>query len=220
LETADTPEKVDAGLTRLLMQMEELEARYAESESLLESLSEKRAALCAVFEGARQRLVEARNRRADALVTAADRILTGIITRSQRMDSPAAIASFFASDLMVDKVRRIADQLRDLGDSVRMEDVLSRLKAISDDAVRLQRDRQDLLSDGNSLIKLGEHRFSVNQQPIELTTVVRYGKLNIHLTGTQFFQPISDPALDAASDLWDQNLPSESTRIYRSEYLA
>ncbi len=220
LETADTPEKVDAGLTRLLMQMEELEARYAESESLLESLSEKRAALCAVFEGARQRLVEARNRRADALVTAADRILTGIITRSQRMDSPAAIASFFASDLMVDKVRRIADQLRDLGDSVRMEDVLSRLKAISDDAVRLQRDRQDLLSDGNSLIKLGEHRFSVNQQPIELTTVVRHGKLNIHLTGTQFFQPISDPALDAASDLWEQNLPSESTRIYRSEYLA
>ena len=39
--------------------------------------------------------------------------------------------------------QQIADQLQDLGDSVRRDDVLSRLKTISDDAVRQQRDRRE-----------------------------------------------------------------------------
>ncbi len=220
LDTADMPEKVDAALTRVLMQIEELEGRYADSETLLLRLTEKRQSICDTFENKRQQLVEGRTRRANTLVTAADRILAGIGSKTARIDELAELSSYFASDLMVEKVRRIADQLLELGDSVRRDDVLSRLKTIADDAVRQQRDRRDLLSDGNRAIKLGQHSFSVNHHAIELTTVVRDGQLHLHLTGTQFFEPLNDPALDHARALWDQPLPSESPTVYRGEYLA
>ncbi len=220
LDSATTLERVDTALTRILIQLEELEGRYAESQELLLRLTEKRQGLCDLFEAKRQQLVEMQSQRANSLVAAANRILEGIVSRSARIDSPTELLAFFASDLMVEKVRKIADQLQELGDSVRRDDVLSRLKSISDDSIRQERDRRELLSDGNRTIRLGQHSFSVNQQPIELTTVLHNDCLNIHLTGTQFFQPLSDPSLDAARDLWEQLLPSESARVYRAEYLA
>lgn len=220
LNSATTTDRVDSTLTRLLIQLEQLEARYAESQELLLLLTEKRQGLCDLFEAKRQQLVEMQSRRANGLVVAANRILEGIASRSARIDSSAELLAFFASDLMVEKVRNIADQLQSLGDSVRRDDVLSRLASISDDAIRQEQDRRELLSDGNRTIRLGQHSFSVNRQPIELTTVLRNERLHIHLTGTQLFLPLSDPALDAAKDLWEHPLPSESQSIYRSEYLA
>lgn len=220
LDVAEAPEAVDSALTRMLMQIEELEGRYADSEELLMRLTEKRQTLCDLFESRRQQLVEVQTRRANSLVAAAERILSGITSRAARIDAPEELLAYFASDLMVEKVRKISDQLTELGDSVRSDDVQSKLKSISDDAMRQQRDRRELLSDGNRTIRLGQHAFSVNHQPIELTTVVRDGHLNVHLTGTQFYQPLADPDLDNARDLWDQPLPSESPDVYRGEYLA
>lgn len=220
LDSSNSLEQVDSGLTRILLQIEELEARYADSQELLLRLTEKRQSLCDLFESKRQQLVEQQTQRANTLVAAANRILDGIISRSARIESPTELLTYFASDLMVEKVRKIAEQLKELGDSVRRDDVLSRLKSISDDSIRQQRDRRELLSDGNTAIRLGQHSFSVNQQPIELTTVVRNDSLHLHLTGTQFFQPLSHPSLDAARDLWGQPLPSESREVYRGEYLA
>lgn len=220
LDTADRLEKVDTALTRILLQIEELEGRYADSEELLLRLADKRQSLCDLFEARRQQLVESQNRRANSLVSAADRMLTGIASRANRIDAPAELMAYFAADLMVDKVRKIADQLGDLGDSVRRDDVLSRLRTISDDALRQQRDRRDLQTDGNRKIRLGHHTFSVNQQAVELTTVVRGDQLCLHVTGTQFYQPLEDAVLEEARDLWDQPLPSESPEVYRGETLA
>jgi ATPase involved in DNA repair/AAA domain (dynein-related subfamily) len=220
LDVAETPDAVDSALTRMLMQVEELEGRYADSEELLLRLTEKRQTLCELFESRRQQLVESQTRRANSLVAAAERILTGISSRAARIDAPAELLAYFASDLMVEKVRKLADQLTELGDSVRSDDVQSKLKSISDDAMRQQRDRRELLSDGNRTIRLGQHAFSVNHQPIELTMVVRDGQLNIHLTGTQYYQPLADPELENARDLWDQLVKSESPNVYRGEYLA
>jgi IS5 family transposase len=55
---------------------------------------------------------------------------------------------------------------------------------------------------------------------LELTIVPREGVLNVHLTGTDFFEPISNPLLDASRELWDQELVSETRDVYRAEYLA
>jgi ATPase involved in DNA repair/AAA domain (dynein-related subfamily) len=220
MESADSPEAIDTALTRILIQLEDLESRYSESETLLLRLTEKRQSICDAFEAKREYWLEQRTRRANALVQAADRILSGIASRSHRISEPQALAAFFAADPMVDKVRRIGDQLRELGDTVRMEDVLSRLKTISDDAVRLQRDRSELLSEGDQVIQLGRHRFAVNQQPAELTMVVRHDQWNLHITGTQFFASVAAPELDQARDMWGQSLISESENVYRAEYLA
>jgi len=220
LETADTPERVDEALTRLMLQMEELEGRFAEFDHLVLRLTEKRESLYEAFESRRMQLVEARSRRADSLVSAADRILQGIASRALRLSDADALRGYLAADAMVDKVRQLASQLQELGDTVRMDDVLSRLKAIGDDSLRQLRDRKDLYAGGDDLIRLGKHQFSVNRQPIELTTIVRQGNIQLHLTGTQFFQPLVDAALEDARDLWEQLLPSETQEIYRAEHLA
>lgn len=220
LETADTPERVDSALGRLLIQIEEIEARYADSNSLLVRLAEIRQGVCDAFENKRQQLVATRTKRADGLVAAAERILSGISSRSLRILDPQELQSYFASDLMVEKVRGIAQQLLELGDTVRRDDTLSKLRTIADDAVRQQHDKRELLSGNGKLIKLGTHTFSVNDQPVELTTVARNGQLWIHITGTDFFEQLSGPELEANRDLWDQQLPSESIDVYRGEYLA
>lgn len=220
LETADTPEKVDSALGRLLLQIEEIEARYADSHSLLVRLAEIRQGVCDAFENKRQQLIATRTKRADGLVAAAERILSGISSRSIRILDPQELQSYFASDLMVEKVRGIAQQLLELGDTVRRDDILSKLRTIADDAVRQQHDKRELLSGNGKLIKLGTHTFSVNDQPVELTTVARNGQLWIHITGTDFFEQLSGPELEASRDLWDQQLPSESNDVYRGEYLA
>lgn len=220
LETADTPEKVDESLTRMMLQLEELEGRFAEFDELLVRLTEKRESLYEAFEARRQQLVEARSRRAESLASAADRILQGIRSRASRVSDADGLRSYFVSDPMVDKVRAIAEQLSELGDTVRKDDVLSKLKSISDDSLRQLRDRNELFTGGEGLIQLGKHQFTVNKQPIELTSVVRSGKLQVHLTGTQFFEPLVHESLEQAKDLWSQILPSESDHVYRAEFLA
>src|SRR5690606_21291108 len=56
--------------------------------------------------------------------------------------------------------------------------------------------------------------------PLELTVVPRDGGLALHLTGTDFFERIEDPSLEATRPYWDQPLVSENAEVYRAEHLA
>lgn len=220
LSVSDQPEKCDEYLTKLMVQLEELEGRFAEFDEFVSRLTEKREELYNAFESRKVQLVETRNRRAETLGAAAERILAGIQSRVARVESIDAIHAYFASDLMVEKVRGIIDQLGKLEDAVRVGDLQSRLKTIREDAVRQLKDRQELYEDGGEAIRLGQHRFAVNTQPADLTTVLRDGNLCLHFTGTQFFEPLIHPDLENSRDLWAQELVSESAAVYRAEYLA
>ena len=65
-----------------------------------------------------------------------------------------------------------------------------------------------------------QRRFSVNVQTLDLTTVTRDQQIDLHLTGTNFYQPQVEPQLEQAVDLWSQEVVSENRQIYRGEYLA
>ncbi len=178
-----------------MVQLEELEGRFAEFDEFVVQLAQRREDVYAAFESRKVQLVEKRNRRAESLSSAADRILKGIDSRVDTMESTDEIAAYFAGDLMVEKVRDIIAQLEDLDDAVRVEDLQSRLKTIREDATRQLKDRQDLYEDGGDVIRLGSQRFAVNTQPLDLTTVLRNGELCLHLTGTQFFEPLRNEEL-------------------------
>jgi hypothetical protein len=220
LDVCDTPQRCDELLTKLMVQIEELEGRFAEFDQFVEQLVEKREEIYNAFEQRKLSLIEARSRRAAALANAADRILKGIATRVDGFQSVNEINGYFASDLMIDKVRDLVKQLADLEDTVKVDEIQSRLKTIREDAVRQLKDRQDLFVDGNHVIKLGTHRFSVNVHPLDLTTVTRDRTICLHLTGTNFFEPLEDPELAAAEDLWEQEVVSESRTVARAQYLA
>ncbi len=220
LEVADTPAGCDSYMTKVMVAIEELEGRFAEFDEFVETLTRRREAVYSAFESQKVALVEARNRRAETLGSSASRILSSIASRVDAMDQTDQIAAYFAGDLMVGKIRDIILQLEDLQDSVRAGDLQGRLKTIREDAVRGLKDRQDLYEDGGAIIKLGQHRFAVNTQPVDLTTVVRDDQLCLHLTATQYFEAIDDPAILDAKAYWNRHLISESEDLYRAEFLA
>lgn len=220
LDVCDTPERCDEYLTKMMVQVEELEGKFAEFDEFVVLLADKREEIYSAFDTRKLALVEARNKRAATLQSAADRILKGIQTRVANFDSINEINSYFASDLMIDKVRDIVAELKELDDSVKVDDIQSRLKTVREDAVRQLKDRQELFVDGQNIIKFGKHKFSVNVQPLDLTTVLKDGEMCFHLTGTNFMEPIEDESFLATRSVWNQDLVSENKDVYRAEYLA
>ncbi|MCA9075101.1 MAG: DNA repair ATPase [Planctomycetaceae bacterium] len=220
IDVCDTPEKCEEYLTKLMVQVEELEGKFAEFDDFIVQLADKREEIASAFESRRMQLVEKRNKRAGALAQAADRILKGVKTRVESFSDINDIHGYFASDLMIEKVRDIIDQLGELGDSVKVDDVQSRLKTIREDAVRQLKDRQELYEDGEGVIRFGNHRFSVNTQVLDLTTVLREERLHLHLTGTDFYEEIESEILNATRDVWSMEVISENRDVYRAEYLA
>ncbi len=220
LDLSDDSEKTDQYLTKVMLQLEELEGRFAEYDDFILQLTEKREEIYTAFENRKLQLTEKRNKRAEALGQAASRILQSVQSRVRSMEQINEINSYFASDLLIDKIRDIIANLTALEDTVRVDDIQSRLKTIREDAVRQLKDRKDLQADGKNTIRFGRHIFSVNTQPIDLTTIVRDDRMQLHLTGTQFFEPIDDPRLNETRDAWSQEIVSEDNKVYRAEYLA
>ncbi len=220
IDVCDSPEKCDEMLTKVMVQIEELEGKFADFDKFVIALSEKRQEAYGAFESRKVALVEARTKRASGLMTAAERILKGVESRASKFQSPNEIHGFFASDLMVDKIRDIVGQLRGLHDSVKADDLETRLKTLREEAIRQLKDRQELFLDGENILKLGNHRFSVNRQPLDLTTVVRDGEMYFHLTGTNFFEKVAHPDFAGFRPFWNQETVSENDTVYRGEYLA
>lgn len=218
---SDTPERCDLELSKLLLTLEELEGKFGESGEFTAELAAKREEVNDAIGAKRQQLLDERHRRAQNLMTAADRILAGIGRRAATFKTPDELNAYFASDAMVLKLTDVQEQLQALGDTVKADEIGARVKTARQDALRAMRDKAELFDGGaGDVIKLGEHRFSVHTQPLELVLVPRDGRMSLHITGTDYFEPIDDPALDQAKDLWDQTLPSESADVYRGELLA
>jgi hypothetical protein len=129
LSLADSPEACDAQRGRLMVQLEELEGRFGEFDTFLADIANKREEVSDAFEARRQQLTEERQRRVEALISAATRILEGLNRRARGFGAERELAAWFASDPMVQKVRQISEQLAALGDSVKSEDLAGRLLA-------------------------------------------------------------------------------------------
>ncbi|MBI3925537.1 MAG: DNA repair ATPase [Armatimonadetes bacterium] len=217
---ADSPEKCDSILSGLMLQLEELEGKFGEYDRFVTDLVAKREEVYNSFSSKKQVLLDQRQRRVEQMVTAAERILEGIARRASSLGETDDLNTYFASDPMVMKIRDLSERLRGLGDPVKADELLSRLKTARQDASRGLRDRQDLFEEGTAVVRFGRHRFSVNHEPIELTMVPRGGEMHIHITGTDFYQKLADPEFDETRPFWEQQLISENEQVYRSEYLA
>lgn len=220
LGQASDPERCDEQLARLLLQLEELESRFGEQEQFLADILAKREELLETFEAHKQALLDERQRKAQGLQDAARRILDSLGRRTARFAAMEELNAFFAADPLILKLRELAERLRELKDSVKADDLEARLKGARDQAVRALRDKSELFEEGGNLIRLGGHRFSVNSQELDLTLLPRGEQLCLHLTGTDFIEPLVDAELEGLRVFWQASLESESAELYRGEYLA
>ena len=217
---ATDPDKADEQLSRLLIQLEELESQFSDHDEFLADIIGKREEVYDTFEAHKQSLIDQRQRRAQNLLKAADRLLTSINRRTQKLNEIDELNTFFASDPLVMKVREVATQLRNVDDSVKADDIESRLKISKDQALRGQRDKADMYEEGGKVIKLGSrHRFSVTTQALDLTILPRNGKQALHLNGTDFYETIDSAQLNQLKPYWELNYESETRELYRAEYL-
>lgn len=221
LGLANTPEECDEQMSRLLVQIEDLESQFSDYEEFLADIVAKREEVYESFEGHKQRLLEEQQRRAQSVADAATRILGSIERRSQKFKDADELNTYFASDTLVLKIRDFTKQLRELDAAVKADDVEARFKAIKDQSLRSLRDKTDLYEGDGNVVKLGpRHRFSYNKQELDLTIVPREGRLFFHLTGTDFYELIDHEELNALEHFWTITLESESPKVYRAEYLA
>ncbi|WP_432984181.1 DNA repair ATPase [Dactylosporangium sp. CA-233914] len=220
LAVADTPERCDEQLGRLMLQLENLESRFGEFDDFLAQLGDKRTDVYEAFSSRKQALLDERSRHADRLVESAARILGSIERRVATMTSPDDVNTYFAADPMVAKLRGVAGELRALGDQVRAEELEGRVRTARLEAGRMLRDRLDLFGGSADVIRLGRHQFAVNTQAIDLTLVPHGDELAFTVTATDYRAPVDDPVITAARPFWGQLLVSEAPDVYRAEHLA
>lgn len=220
LDIATTPEKCDEFQTKISIQLEELEGKFADWDEFITLIIEKREEVYGAFEARKNALVEKRNKKAIALQNASERILKGVRKKAESFKTATEINGYFAADLMINKVRDIVQQLKDQEDTGKAEEIETSLKTAREDALRKLKDKLELYEDGDTVIRLGKHKFGVNKQPLDLTIVLKEGALNYHLTGTDFYQELSNDILLNSRHIWDQEYVSETVEIYRSSYLA
>jgi len=221
LEMANSPERCDEQLSRLLVQLEELESQFSDYDQFLNDIMSKREEIYQSFEKHKQQLLDTMQRKAQTLNDAAQRMLLNIERRCQRFTEADQLNTYFASDALVLKISELIEKLRGLDNAVKADDIAARFKSIKEQALRSLRDQQDIYEEGGKVIKLGpRHKFSVNTQELDLTIIPRAGELNLHITGTDYFEPLNHPDLLKLKEYWEISLESETPEVYRAEYLA
>ncbi|WP_405745421.1 DNA repair ATPase [Streptomyces sp. NBC_01525] len=227
LADAATPEECDTQLAALLLQVEDLEARFGGPDggadevqgARLARIAERRDEIHEAFAARKQAQLDARARHTDRLAESAARVLATVTRRARALAAADDIHAYFAADPLVAKVRATAAELRTLADPVRAGEVEGRLAAARQEAVRALRDRTDLY-DPEGTLRLGRHRFAVTTQPLDLTLVPHGDGLAFAVTGTDYRAPADDARLAADRAFRDQPLASESPAVYRAEHLA
>lgn len=220
LDIADSAEKCEEFLSKIIIQLEELEGKFADFDEFTEKIIEKREEIYEAFEAKKSQLIEKRNRRVSVLKNAAERILKGIGNKANQLKSQEEIHAYFAADLMIEKVRNIISELHSLQENGSAEALETQLKVAKEDTVRRWRDKQDLYEDGDNIIKLGNHKFGVNRQALDLSLNTKDEQVFIHLSGTDYQQKLDDNLWHKYSRFWQQDYVSETPKVYRSEYLA
>ncbi|MDP7592244.1 MAG: DNA repair ATPase, partial [Litorilituus sp.] len=220
LNASDTPQSCDQHLSQILIQLEDLESQFSDYDEFYHEIIAKRNEIYDNFEQHKQQLMDAQQRRCLNLMTAAERIIEGVILRSQSFNDQDKLNSYFAGDPMVAKLRQLIVQLRDLDDNVRADDIDAQLKNIKEQGIRALRDKKDIYSADGSLVKIGEHQFSVNRQKLELTILPREDTMVLHITGSDYFEALPADLFADTEYLWQQELISECDSVYRGEYLA
>ncbi|MBW1619151.1 DNA repair ATPase [Empedobacter falsenii] len=220
LELSTTAEKTEEYNTKIIVQLEELESKFSDFDDFALKIADKRDEIIKAFNLKREQLVEQTNKRTNSLEQIGLRVLKNIENKAKTFSEKEEILAFYSSDLMIDKMRQIIQELKDLKDVSKAENLENLLKKSQEDTLRVLRDKTELFVDGQNIIALGQNKFTVNTQQLALTLLNRNNELFYHLTGTSFYQKVKNDEIYRYQDIWNQEFVSENQLVYRAEYLA
>ena len=219
IDLSDTPAKCDESQSKLLIQLEELDGKFGEFDEFSDQTASVRNDIIEAFETKKLQLIELQNKTTTNLLQSADRILKTIAHKIAGFSNIVDINGYYASDLMVDKVREIVERLIQIGDTVKSDEILSKLKTVREEALRQLKDKNELFVEGENVIKLGNHAFNVSTQNVGLTMVLKNNEMFYHITGTGFFEKVKSETFNDTQHFWNQMIVSETENIYKAEFL-
>ena len=220
LDVSDSPERCDEYLNKLMVQLEELEGKYADFDAFQDEILRKREEIYAAFEARKSTLREDHGRKVAKLVKTGERVIASVSNRLKSFNDATDLNAFFAADLMVEKLHSTIGELRDLGETQHSDGLNAQLKTLHSDSLRQLKDQQELYAEGEGTLRLGRHLFSTSSGDLRLTIVHRDNGLAYHLSGTRYFEPIIDQTISDSREVWEMETPSENKTIYRAEFLA
>ncbi|MEJ6949460.1 DNA repair ATPase [Natronospora cellulosivora (SeqCode)] len=219
LDLSNTVAKTEEYMSKIIIQIDELESEFSDFDDFLVMLTEKREDIISTFEGKKQQLIEKKNRKIASLGNAADRILKNLENRIQSLEEVSAITELFSTSPMVEKIRDIIEQLIELGDSTKADDIENKLKSLKESSVKQLKDKNELFLDENT-IKFGNNQFLVNNQKAELSLLKKEDGFYFHISGTDFWEKVDGGDFINYQAVWEQELISENDNVYRGEFLA
>ncbi|MBO6213445.1 DNA repair ATPase [Algoriella sp.] len=220
LELSTTAEKTEEYNTKIIVQLEELDSKFSDFDDFALKIADKRDEIIKAFNAKREQLVEQTNKRTNSLEQIGLRVLKNIENKAKTFSVKEDILAFYSSDLMIDKVRQLIQELKDFKDVSKAENLENLLKKSQEDILRVLRDKNELFVDGQNIIALGQNKFTVNNQALALTLLNRNNELFYHLTGTSFYQKVKNEEIYTFQPIWEQEVISENKLVYRAEYLA
>ena len=220
ISKADSPDSCDQEMARLMTQIESLESKFSDFDDYLEDIYTKREEVSSIFESHKQQLLNDIQKRTVNIEKAANITLRSIEKKAEKFGDIDSLNSYFASDSMILKVYGMIKDVKELGDSVRSDDIDSKLRKIKDQSLRSLRDNKDIFEDGGNIMKMGKHKFSVNKNNVDLTIMPIDGVLTSHLTATDYYEKIENDELESLKHVWDLDIVSETKEVYRGEFLA
>ncbi len=220
LDLSSSPEKCEDYLTKVSVQIEELESKFADFPEFIMKVADKRDEVIKAFSGRKEMLIAQINKRTASLEQIGLRVLKNVENKARSFDSKEAIYAFFSSDLMIGKIRNLVIDLNELGDVAKAENLENLLKVAQEDALRNLKDKTELFVDGQNIIALGDYKFVINKQVLDLSIIRKDERLFFHLIGTSFYKEVTAESLYQYRHIWEQELVSENTEVYRGEYLA
>jgi hypothetical protein len=214
-----TPDECDVTLSRLLVNVERLEARYGSDPTRLADIESMRELVHTQVMGRRQVLVDERNRRVSRVAEAGKRLIDTVAKRAAELTTDADVEAFFDADQLPSRIRDLVQELDDLGDQSQARELAEALRDAAELARRQLRDTAKLV-DEDGAVRLGDFRLIHNNQPFELVTArLSASAVGVHVTGTDFTFDVSE-SLREFDDLLDRTFPSETSTVSRAEYLA
>ena len=219
--SAADPGAVDGALATLEAECETLDARFGDVAEFSAAVADKRDEIYAALTTRREVLASERAARVDRLVRAAQRALAAVADRASHSADLDAFETFFATDSLVAKVARTADELRELGEAGRADELAVALADTRATARRVVVDHAALFdADGN--VRIGPHRFGVNTTPFDLhlTPNAAEDGLELRLTGTDLVDPLPADEVAAIGPAATQIHPSETPTMPRAVFLA
>jgi hypothetical protein len=220
LSLSETLALCDEYYSKISVHIEELESKFADHENFIIKIAEKREQAVQAFDSKKENLITLRNKRINNVEQIGLRVINSITAKAKTLKTSEEIYSFFLSDIMVEKIHQLAQELKSLEDIGKAEHLTNSLKLVQERALQHLKDKAELYVDGENIIALGPYKFEVNKQKLHLTIIQQQQELKYHLLGTGFYSTINENAFAPYKSVWQQEYLAENNEVYKAEYLA